>query len=125
MQREAMQRTAIRSSEGRPFGPRPRRRSLALSSLALLVSWGAAGAAWAGAHTWDVNEVFSNADGSIQFIELRENNGTPNETGVGNQTLSSNAQSVNMGLRCRAHQRQRFPRSQHGRRPQQPDPLRG
>ncbi len=26
----------------------------------------------AGAHTWDVNEVFVNGDGSIWFIELRE-----------------------------------------------------
>lgn len=85
------------SSHDRPLGTRPLRRSLALSCLALLVSWGTAGSAWAGAHTWDVNEVFSNADGSIQFIELRENNGTPNETGVGNQTLSSNTQSFNMG----------------------------
>lgn len=42
-----------------------------------------------GSHTWDVNEVFSNADGSIQFIELRENNGTPGEIGVGGHTVTS------------------------------------
>lgn len=44
---------------------------------------------FAGAHTWDVNEIFSNADGTIQFVELREANGTPGETGVSSQTLRS------------------------------------
>lgn len=68
-----------------------------LAGLAGLAVLGGAGSAWAGAHTWDVNEVFSNADGTIQFVELRENAGTPNETGVGNQTLSSNTQSFAMG----------------------------
>jgi hypothetical protein len=48
-------------------------------------------AALAGAHTWDVNEVFSNADGTIQFVELREANGTPGETGVNTQTLFATA----------------------------------
>jgi len=50
--------------------------------------------AFAAVHTWDVNEVFSNADGTIQFVELREANGTPNETGVGNGSLSSNEQTA-------------------------------
>ena len=36
----------------------------------------------AGSHTWDVWEVFSNADGTVQFIELREANGTPGEIGL-------------------------------------------
>jgi hypothetical protein len=49
------------------------------------------GAALAGAHTWDVNEVFSNADGTIQFVELREGNGTPGEVNVHTQTLSATA----------------------------------
>jgi len=44
---------------------------------------------FAGAHTWDVNEAFTTADGKIWFIELREANGTPGETGVGNQIVSS------------------------------------
>jgi len=52
-----------------------------------------AGVAWglveAGAHTWDVNEAFSTADGKIWFVELREANGTPGETGVGNHIVSS------------------------------------
>ncbi len=70
----------------------PRSASL---SLCAALAWGAA--ASAGTHTWDVNEVYSNADGSIQFVELRETGGLPNETGVGNQTLSSTGESFNMG----------------------------
>jgi hypothetical protein len=45
--------------------------------------------AFGGAHTWDVNELFSNADGTIQFVELREANGTAGETGVNNQPMRS------------------------------------
>lgn len=56
-----------------------------------------AGVALAGIHTWDVNEVFSNADGTIQFVELWEANGTAGETGVGNGTITSNTQSHSFG----------------------------
>ena len=28
-------------------------------------------AVWAGVHTWDVNEVFSDPTGQIQFVELK------------------------------------------------------
>lgn len=52
-----------------------------------------AGPALGGIHTWDVREVFSNADGTVQFVELFEANGTPGETGVGNGTISSTTQS--------------------------------
>ncbi len=62
------------------------------SVLILLVLFAAAGqVAFAGAHTWDVVELFSNADGTIQFVELREVGGGDFETGVGNQLLRSNA----------------------------------
>ena len=54
---------------------------------------GLSATAWAGIHTWDVNEVFSNADGTIQFVELFEANGTPGETGVGTGPFSSTTQS--------------------------------
>lgn len=50
-----------------------------------------AGVALAGSHTWDVNEIFSNADGTIQFIELFEANGTPNEIGLPGHNLTSNS----------------------------------
>ncbi|MFP6607219.1 MAG: hypothetical protein VCC19_11635, partial [Myxococcota bacterium] len=43
-----------------------------------------AGPALAGIHTWDVNEVFSNADGTIQFVELWEAAGGAGEVNVGN-----------------------------------------
>lgn len=56
-----------------------------------------AGVGNAGIHTWDVNEVFSNADGTVQFVELWEANGTPGETGVGNGTITSDTQSHSFG----------------------------
>jgi hypothetical protein len=48
-------------------------------------------AAYGGAHTWDVNEVFSNHDGTIQFVEIREAAGTPNEVNVGGRPVSSDS----------------------------------
>lgn len=54
-------------------------------------------AATAGIHTWRVREVFSNADGTIQFVELYEAFGSNNETGVGNGTVSSNAHTLSIG----------------------------
>lgn len=47
--------------------------------------------AFGGAHTWDVNELFSNADGTIQFVELREANGGNAESGVNTQRVRSTA----------------------------------
>jgi hypothetical protein len=49
--------------------------------------------AHAGSHTWDVNEVFSDATGLVQFVELVEANGTPGETGVPGHSMTSNAKS--------------------------------
>lgn len=45
----------------------------------------------ASAHTWDIREVFSNADGTIQFVEMREMNGTSGETGLGGRKVVSMA----------------------------------
>ena len=59
--------------------------------LLLAVLW--SGTASAGVHTWDVAEVFSNADGTIQYVELMETGGGASETGVGNLTITSNTQS--------------------------------
>ena len=47
----------------------------------------------AGIHTWDVSEVFSNADGTIQFVELVESGGGNGETGVSGGTITSNAKT--------------------------------
>lgn len=65
--------------------------SAAVAALGLLCIVGPH--AIAGSHTWDVNELFSNASGTIQFIELREANGTPGETGVGGHMVTSNTKS--------------------------------
>lgn len=63
------------------------RTAFALVAASVLAS----PAAVAGAHTWDVNEVFSNPDRTVQFIELREMNGGAAETGVGGHPLTSNS----------------------------------
>jgi hypothetical protein len=57
--------------------------------LSFLISISAT-AAFAGAHTWDVWEIFSNADGTIQFVELRETNGTSGEIGIGGHPVIAN-----------------------------------
>lgn len=72
-------------------------RSQMLTAVTAAMVTLAAGSAYGGAHTWDVNEVFSNADGTIQFVELKEANGTPGETGVTFQTLFSDAESFTIG----------------------------
>jgi hypothetical protein len=46
--------------------------------------------AYGGAHTWDVVEVFSNADGTIQFVELRETGGGDNERNLNGLKVISN-----------------------------------
>jgi hypothetical protein len=71
---------------------------LKLESMRALLTIGAASilvpiTAAAGIHTWDVREVFSNADGTIQYVELWEADGGSTEVGVGNGSLSSNTQS--------------------------------
>jgi hypothetical protein len=55
--------------------PRQPYKSTALLSLALGFAWSAAGSF----HTWKVNEIYSNPDGSVQFIELREASGLDNQ----------------------------------------------
>ncbi len=65
------------------------KQSIALA--AVVFSFAAAAPVMAGAHTWDVVEVFSNGDGTIQFIEIQECCGLPNEIGIGNGWVRSNA----------------------------------
>lgn len=71
--------------------------TLSLWCLTTLVFALHAGVAFAGIHTWDVNEVFSNADGTIQFVELWEAGGGATEFGVGNGTITSNTQTHSFG----------------------------
>ena len=46
--------------------------------------------AMGGGHTWRVKEMFSSADGSIQYVEVWEANGTPGEIGTANHNVTSN-----------------------------------
>ncbi len=65
------------------------RRAFLVGALALgLVAVGAKPAR-ANCHTWDVSEIFSNVDGTIQFIELREPNGGCCEDGVPGHRIAS------------------------------------
>jgi hypothetical protein len=75
--------------------PTVRKCAVALATFVLVLS--CATLASAGGHTWDVNEMFSNANGTIQFVELLEQNGTPNENNIVGSTLSSNAESFTIG----------------------------
>lgn len=59
--------------------------------MAMLLASASVG--WAGIHTWDVVEVFSNADGTVQYVELLDRGTTGGEVGVGNGSLSSGTQS--------------------------------
>lgn len=57
-----------------------KRRLMAMLAAGMLTP---ASITLAGAHTWDVVEVFSTPDGTIQFIELQEQNGTNGEWHIG------------------------------------------
>ncbi len=48
----------------------------------------------AGGHTWRVKEVFSNASGTVQFIEIVESCGTPGEIALIGHSVKANANSV-------------------------------
>jgi len=68
-------------------------RSVATGLFALSI-WGSI--AWAGSHTWRINEVFSNSDGSVQFIELIETCISGGETGLAGHQVRSVANIVNL-----------------------------
>ncbi len=65
------------------------RRTIALGVMSVGLVGIAVPRAMAGSHSWRINEVFSNADGTIQFIELKECCGMNNETGLANKWVSS------------------------------------
>lgn len=62
-------------------------RTLTVAGAILAI--GPASAALAGSHTWDIIEVFSNSDGTIQFIELHEMAGTSKEVNLANKQVTS------------------------------------
>ncbi len=80
-----MQSAALRCRVSAP------RRTALFSALVLL----AASTSTAGVHTWDVREVFSNHDGTIQYVELFDAGAGGTETGVGNGTLTSSLNTFN------------------------------
>lgn len=49
----------------------------------------AAGSALGGNHTWTIHEIFSSADGQVQYIELRECCGLPNEISLAGDPVNS------------------------------------
>ncbi|TWT42255.1 hypothetical protein RAS1_33850 [Phycisphaerae bacterium RAS1] len=59
------------------------------TGLAILLF--AAGTAPAGSHLWQINEVFSNADGTIQYVEMRETMGADFEIYMLGLQITSNS----------------------------------
>jgi hypothetical protein len=59
-----------------------------LRVLVGFVLFGLAGAAAASFHLWRINEIYSNADGTVQFVEFREIGGTNGEHFLADQTLT-------------------------------------
>ena len=51
--------------------------------LGAMVAISSATPTFAGSHLWRFNEIFSNADGTIQFIEMKECCGSTIETAIG------------------------------------------
>lgn len=45
----------------------------------------------AGSHLWVISEVFSNFDGTIQFVEMHESAGAANEVAIGSKWISSSS----------------------------------
>lgn len=67
----------------------------ALGIIALILAAGPG--AVAGSHTWEVWEVFSNADGTVQFIELKEFNGDVAEWALHLHMVTSNPSGRSSG----------------------------
>ncbi len=61
--------------------------------VVVLIALGTA-TAHAASHSWRVNELFSNADGTIQFVELRECCGFTTEHGLGGKNVRSDATTL-------------------------------
>lgn len=70
--------------------PLTRLSSVLLSFLVLLLG---SSPALSGVHLWRVKEIFSNADGTIQFIELATCCNSMSEFGLNGQILRSNSHS--------------------------------
>ena len=69
-----------------------RKQSLVFALSASMIL-GSVSTALCGGHTWYVNELFSNSDGTIQFIEIKEFLGGNFETGTAGHNVTSNLRS--------------------------------
>jgi hypothetical protein len=72
----------------------PIRSVLVLPLLLALGGLMLAGPATASVHTWDVAEVFSNADGTIQFVELVDAGDTGGEINIGNASITTSLGTI-------------------------------
>jgi hypothetical protein len=52
----------------------------------------------AGSHLWESWAVYSNADGTIQFVEIKETHGDSFENGLGGHTMISHPSGVSKGM---------------------------
>jgi hypothetical protein len=66
-------------------------------AIAIAVLLGVAEKALAGQHTWDVNEVFSDATGNIQFVELWETDGGAGEVNIHVLSVTSTTETFPIG----------------------------
>jgi hypothetical protein len=66
-------------------------RHVGIGLIAIACASWTGGSALAGSHLWRFNEVFSNADGTIQFIEMVECCGATNEIGLNNKWIRSDS----------------------------------
>jgi hypothetical protein len=66
-------------------------------AIALAILLGVAEKALAGQHTWDVNEVFSDATGNIQFVELWEAAGGAGEVNIHTLNVTSTGETFPIG----------------------------
>jgi hypothetical protein len=64
-------------------------RSWATPALALCLTVLTNHAALAASHLWVINEIFSNSDGTVQFIEMHVPSSAANETGLNGKWLLS------------------------------------
>ena len=63
------------------------------TALAVVAGVLSAGPGFAGHHSWDFTEIFSNADGSVQFIEM--DCPSDNEAGLGAFTITAGSNTLN------------------------------
>ena len=58
-------------------------------SMACLLAAHVPGPSALGSHTWVIHELYSNASGTIQFVELKETGGSPDEIHLGGKSVTA------------------------------------